>query len=728
MRVCTEQWTKLASRGRFWFDAKARINNKDYLAISAPRIDRSLMSSPLTVGNCTSATLNLSILTNDVFAAGQPVVIMGRLINDKTATEWKEFGTFYIDQRDTSFDGLVTIDCYDAMLKANQNYLTDDDLPVNWPKSMESVVEEIASRIGVGIDLRTRIKTGADYVVQYPSDKTMSQVLGYIGACHGGNWIITEENLLRLVPLTTAPDETYHVIDEDYNKITLADGTGNQLVRLAYKEQTIFNAVLPVPSGVLPGSSVQRSYFITDENGNKVVTPEGYYLVWDTDDNMAKKVSLQAGVINIPVVCGSITTGTQVTVTGVSISNDNGESYTAGDDTGTVLTIDSNPYATQGVCNDLYAAFNGLVYLPFTATKSLYDPAVELGDQVKIGEFVHSVMCSAKLTLDHNFRADIEAPNSEELSTEYPYLSETAKLQKQDEYLKSYTEKTAEAVSQITVQLNDISLSAVSENGGSYLHLSNGDNSSDVKLALSVSNSETESTITLTAGDVSIASETIKFNGYVTFDGLSGGTTTIDGACIKTGELNAETLRLTCDYGGFACAEGNDGTNITYGAMVYGSDPNYYLIATNAGVRMQTPNVNFCCSTHSIIASEAISVTSDRRKKNSISYDMDRYDQFFLALAPCYYKFNAGTSDRYHSGFIAQEVEAALTDNGLTNQDFAGLTIREVAETVDGKTVTQTEYALRYGEFIALNTHMIQKLYARITELENTINSLEARL
>ena len=130
---------------------------------------------------------------------------MGRLTNDKTATEWKEFGTFYIDQRDTSFAGLVTIDCYDAMLKTNQNYLDGSDTAANWPKSMKSVVEEIAYRIGVGIDLRTRIKTGADYVVPYPSGKTMSQVLGYIGACHGGNWIITEEKPSAAGPAHDCP-------------------------------------------------------------------------------------------------------------------------------------------------------------------------------------------------------------------------------------------------------------------------------------------------------------------------------------------------------------------------------------------------------------------------------------------------------------------------------------------------------------------------------------------
>ena len=50
MRICTKRWTKLAARGRFRFDAKARINNKDYTVISAPRIDRSLYAVPAVRG------------------------------------------------------------------------------------------------------------------------------------------------------------------------------------------------------------------------------------------------------------------------------------------------------------------------------------------------------------------------------------------------------------------------------------------------------------------------------------------------------------------------------------------------------------------------------------------------------------------------------------------------------------------------------------------------------
>lgn len=419
MRRRSDRWVKLAARGHFQMEAKARIGGKDYTKISAPKIDRSLMSSPLSVGNCTSATLSLSILTDDDIKSTSPVVIMGRLTDGNIFSEWMEFGTFYIDQRDTSFEGLVTIDCYDAMLKANQSYLDGSGISADWPKTMKEVVEEIAYRIGIGIDPRTKINTGADYVVPYPSEKSMIQVLGDIGACHGGNWIITEENLLRLVPLVTAPDETFHVISHDYEKIRTGDGN-----LLIYKEQNAFNAVLPAPTGDTPESANPVTHYITDEFGNAIVTPDGHYLTWAADGS----ADAVGGLINVPVVCGKITTGQRVIITGISMSNDEGGSYTAGDDSGAVLTIDGNPCATQGICDALYTAFNGLVYYPYTATKALYDPATELGDQVKIGDVVHSVIYASTLNFDLNFRSDISAPNSAELSAEYPYLPDIHRL------------------------------------------------------------------------------------------------------------------------------------------------------------------------------------------------------------------------------------------------------------------------------------------------------------
>ncbi|MBQ7670551.1 MAG: hypothetical protein IJS45_07515 [Clostridia bacterium] len=437
MRKRSEKWAKMAVRGKFTFDAKARINGKDYDAISAPAIDRTLMISPLSVGGCNSATLHLSVLTDDTIPKGAEVKILGRLRDESTATDWKEFGTFYVNQRDTSFEGLVVLDCFDAMLKANQPY-ADNLVPLTGTgRSMKAAVQEIAYNIGVGIDPRTVIKTGGDYFISLSvlESSTMAQVLTYIGACHGGNWIITEENLLRLVPLTTAPDETFYIIDEDYHKIKTAEGH-----LLIYKEQQVYNAVLPLPSGDQPPSQHARTYYITDERDNRIKTPEGHLLIYDDDLNAIIAVGSDENLINIPVVCGKLTYGSKLTISKISISDNEGNEYTSGNDTGATLTIDSNPCATQTICTDLYNAYNGLVYFPFTATKALYDPAVELGDQVKIGDKVHSVIQNMKLTLDHNFRSDIDAPNSQDLSDEYPYLS---KIKRTTAELKAAIEETA---------------------------------------------------------------------------------------------------------------------------------------------------------------------------------------------------------------------------------------------------------------------------------------------
>ena len=57
-------------------------------------------------------------------------------------------------------------------------------------------------------------------------------------------------------------------------------------------------------------------------------------------------------------------------------------------------------------------------------------------------------------------------------------------------------------------------------------------------------------------------------------------------------------------------------------------------------------------------------------------------------------------------GMIAQDVEQALAECGIPTSDFAGFIKIE------------DSYALRYGEFIALLIDQVQKLKARVRELE----------
>lgn len=191
---------------------------------------------------------------------------------------------------------------------------------------------------------------------------------------------------------------------------------------------------------------------------------------------------------------------------------------------------------------------------------------------------------------------------------------------------------------------------------------------------------------------------------------------------IRTGTLDADLVTLASGYGGFCTGYGSTGVSTTFGSKMYGSngvDGEQYFLVTNMGCRMTSGGADFYCAGSSIVASGEIETGSDARIKNSISYDMDKYDGFFMSLKPTHYKFNLGTSGRQHIGFIAQDVENSLLANGLTTQDFAGVVYHKLEEA--NKNGLTDEYRLRYTEFISLNTHMIQKLYRRVEELERLL-------
>lgn len=113
-------------------------------------------------------------------------------------------------------------------------------------------------------------------------------------------------------------------------------------------------------------------------------------------------------------------------------------------------------------------------------------------------------------------------------------------------------------------------------------------------------------------------------------------------------------------------------------------------------------------------ASSAIKVTSDGNYKNSIEDMPEAYGVLFDNLRPIIHKYNDGTSDRYHVAFIAQEVDEAREKAGIPRKDFAAVCI-------DNAGLDTEKWYLRYSEFIPINTSEIQKLKARMNELEKKL-------
>ena len=124
-----------------------------------------------------------------------------------------------------------------------------------------------------------------------------------------------------------------------------------------------------------------------------------------------------------------------------------------------------------------------------------------------------------------------------------------------------------------------------------------------------------------------------------------------------------------------------------------------------------------------LYAANASISTSDRNFKKDIHDIDERYVRMYKNLHPvCYKHKNINKSDKHdriHTGFIAQDVEEAATDAGLTSMEFAAICIDK-----DQKSKGNV-YGLAYEEFIALNTLMIQKLMGRIELLERQISELK---
>lgn len=161
----------------------------------------------------------------------------------------------------------------------------------------------------------------------------------------------------------------------------------------------------------------------------------------------------------------------------------------------------------------------------------------------------------------------------------------------------------------------------------------------------------------------------------------------------------------------------------------------WFAPVTDAAVLLGASNYRWgqIYSTNSTISA------SDRDQKKDFAEFDKRYEELFAKLKPQLFKFKNGTSDRKHSGFISQDVETAMLEVGLTDKDFAGFCkdvkqdqIGENKETgevffenvCDENGAPVYNYSLRYEEFIALNTYMIQKQQSEIETLRNEIQEL----
>ena len=441
----------------------------------------------------------------------------------------------------------------------------------------------------------------------------------------------------------------------------------------------------------------------------------------------------------------------------VTLLVDDENSLTAGDDTG-MEVIASCPHATQPMVSALLQTMKGYQYQAYEAGAANIDPAAELGDGVTV-EGIYSPL--SKLSDDGRGYAGISSPGEAEMEGEYPaegYI--TQEFNRKIAETRSTITKTSEEimlkvkgvdgrVTSLSTSIDGIEANISSLNG-SITNIKadiNGlrttvsgkidgstaqsmiDQSID-KITLSVSSSSSGTTFKIlsngvvvdSTGSIDLHVDAVNIDGTLTASEIEGDTITVRNdngrrcGYIYTEYASTADYKMTLESkamelnatSGNLYLSGNNGRsalNFDYDFIDCRGD-----FAPNADNRYNLGAPNFVWST--IYCSTNELNGSDRNIKNSIEALPVKYVRMFELVEPKRYKLNSGTSGRYHTGFIAQEVEDAMRACGIDSQEFAGWA---AAKLDDGSET----YFLRYSEFIPI-------LWAKVREQEARIRRLEA--
>jgi len=211
MRETSDVWKRLVAAKHTNVEYKFIINGVEHTEADEEEheVHKTLFES-FGIGNATIAQLNLSIYAESI-PSGAKIERMMRLASGdgQTVSDWMPAGVFFASRRALD-DGKWTVEAYDSMRKAGTVWVPDQSL--EFPMTMPDAVAEFCRIMDVELDPRTVLN--AEYTIDYPTnDYTIRNCLCFVGTANCGNWVITPEGKLYLVPLI--PTGTPHAVGLD---------------------------------------------------------------------------------------------------------------------------------------------------------------------------------------------------------------------------------------------------------------------------------------------------------------------------------------------------------------------------------------------------------------------------------------------------------------------------------------------------------------------------------
>lgn len=379
--------------------------------------------APMIGGVCSGA-LKLRLIPQGVVPRMAEINLETRLVSpDGTQTsEWIPAGTYFVATRSRERNGAaITFTAADALLKADQKYLELSTLS-QWPSPDSDVVDEIADLIGVTVDSRTVL---AGYSVPIPEqDWTMREMLSWIAASNGGNWIITPAGELMLVTLQGVTSllgtDSSHALLLGDSFILLSTGIPYENTRdLLGEDDTAaikFGGDFIVMNsrgkdgsynGSNNGWNIQRNARSAKSLG--ILPPFSGVKLWKSHE-----VTYEEQMV-------TETAGTAIQTYPVQVEVE--QSVMAGTDDGRVIEADC-PWATQAMADAILTRIQGFCWQGAVVDGAEVTPAAELGDPV-ICDGMSFALCSLNVVYDGAYAPTISAPADDEVDYEYHYKSQT---------------------------------------------------------------------------------------------------------------------------------------------------------------------------------------------------------------------------------------------------------------------------------------------------------------
>lgn len=454
----------------------------------------------------------------------------------------------------------------------------------------------------------------------------------------------------------------------------------------------------------------------------------------------------------------------------VEILNDNGEIVgEAGDNSGQTLTA-TNPDGSNEMATSILEAVEGFVYKPFSANDAIIDPSAELGDGISVAG-MYSTLIQSNIDFSGGMvTANISAPINDEIEDEYPYISPIERqIQRNYAATKSIISKTTEEIllkvealdedlGEKYTKLNQTVESFTFEDEDGVVKIDGGVVDAE-GLVVTAANITGELTIGQLPSDVAttdeIPTKTSDLTNNSGFQTESGVTSIINGT-VTTDYVNALGITAYSIAGAAINVKGGGGS--IYGIMYAGTNTagsTAFEVRGMTGLRLTAAgNVFLQCSGGASLTlsgsnatigpnlylSSGTQITSDRKKKKDIQYmdDLDnaeiaaKYDALLDLLKFTRFKYTDGTSNRYHTALIADDVEAAIEAANLTTQDVAAFCKIPIYATDEngnptGEIVDYT-CALRYDEFIGMLIRRVQQLTQQNANINARLLTLEEKL